>query len=506
MTEHKSKFTLSYTPIADIYNLDSSKEETKLPKCTVKGWVLHAREQQKMTFVHMYDGSSSIPFQLVLDGEKYPELVKTLSQDLHGGACIMATGQVVKSPAKGQKYEMLVEKGTIYGKIDDPTKYLPCGKRLPLETIRPIQHLRPKFRVYSAVYRIRSKLLELVHSFFQQHKFYQLDPNVVTTADCEGGGEVFKIVPAKKVELSEEDIKAGKTYSPETVFFGKEAFLTVSSQLQLEALCAGMSHVYTLNPSFRAEQSKTRRHLCSFTHLEWEIAFIDLKQLLDFSEDLVTYVFTKILEACPEEFQLLESSVSKGITDKLKSFIKQDFGRITYDEAVDIIQRDKAKILKKFKGEIKETDIPKWGDDIGSYCERYLCEEIYGRPLFVHSFPLSLKSFYMKPQKPYEVTLPDGSKCVRQTCDSCDLLIPGTGELIGSSIRQDDYKSLMEEVEKRKMDVIPLDWYLDLRKNGTFPHGGAGLGFDRLVAIVCFMEGNIRDAVPFPVAFGECFY
>lgn len=500
---YKNKFTQKHVSIEDIYKLDEEKVKNGL-KCQVMGWILRSRQQQNLTFVHMYDGSSSIPFQLVIDGEKYPELFKSISPDCHSGACISALGTIILSPAKGQKYEMVVEESSILGKIENPATYLPCIKRPPLETIRPYQHLRPKFQVYQAIYKIRSKLLTIIHDFFSQNKFYHLDPNVITTADCEGGGEVFKIIPAKKIVLESKEEE--KKYNPETIFFGKEAYLTVSSQLQLEALSAGLNKVYTLNPSFRAEQSKTRRHLCSFTHLEWEIAFIDLKDLMDFSEDLVSTVFHKILEQCPEELSLLDSSISKGIIDKLKSFIKEDFGRISYNEAIEIIQRDKKKILKKFKNEIKESEIPKWGDDLGSYCERYLCEDIYHKPLFVHSFPLSLKSFYMKPQKSYEVKLPDGTTIMRQTCDSCDLLIPGTGELIGSSIRQDDYKTLMEEVEKRKMDITPLQWYADLRKNGSFPHGGAGLGFDRLVTIVCFTEGNIRDAVPFPVSFGECYY
>lgn len=344
------------------------------------------------------------------------------------------------------------------------------------------------------IYRIRSKLLEIIQEFFSNHKFYHLDPNVITSTDCEGAGETFKITPTHQ-QIIEKDGK-----KEEQLFFGKDVYLTVSSQLQLEALCSGMAKVYTMNPSFRAERSKTSRHLCLFTHLEWEIAFIDLKDLMDFSEDLVSTIFNKILKECSDELFFLDNTISKGIINKLRGFVSGDFARITYTEAIDIIQRDKHKISNKFKKE--KFQIPNWGDDLGSYCERYICEDIFGKPTFVHGYPLKLKSFYMKPQQ----IIVNEQDINKQTCDSCDLLIPGTGELIGSSIRQDDYEQLMKEINSRNMDITPLQWYIDLRKNSSFPHGGAGLGFDRLVTICCFIDGNIRDSVPFPVAFGECEY
>jgi asparaginyl-tRNA synthetase len=277
-------------------------------------------------------------------------------------------------------------------------------------------------------------------------------------------------------------------------FFEKQAFLTVSSQLQLEALAAGLSRVYTLNPSFRAEKSKTKRHLACFTHLEWEIAFIDMNDLMNFSEGLIKYVIGKTLKDCITEYTELDKFVSKGIIEKLTSFINSEFQRISYDDALVLIHENKKQILKKFSKELTLKDIPNWGSDLGSYCERYISEDIYKKPTFVYNYPRELKSFYMKIN-------PDG-----KTVQGVDLLIPGLGELIGSSIREENYEKLCKEMESRGMDKSKLEWFVDLRRNSTFQHGGAGLGFDRLVNMCTLMDGNIRDVVPFPVAFQECDY
>ena len=490
------KYKQKYTSIQYIYDIlgdDYMIRSINKKMFTVMGWILRYRIQQGLIFIHMYDGSSITPLQLVIEEKINPETYNSVLSSINSGACIIGKGTIVVSPAKGQKCEMNVKECSIIGKVAEPSTYLPCIKRPHIETIRPFHHLRPKFHVYQIIYRVRSKLLQIIHEFFNRQHFYHLDPNVVTSADCEGAGETFKIVPT-----NQQDIVASEN-KEEQKFFGKDAYLTVSSHLQLEALCSGMAKVYTMNPSFRAEKSKTSRHLCSFTHLEWEIAFIDLKDLMDFSEDLVHDIFDRTLRECAEELNFLDNTISEGIVDKLNGFISSDFARVTYTEAIEIIHNNKHKILNKFKKE--KFQIPEWGDDLGSYCERFICEDIFGKPTFVHSYPLKLKSFYMKPQN-----IVGGQNINMQTCDSCDLLIPGTGELIGSSIRQDDYEQLMKEINSRNMDITPLQWYIDLRKNSSFPHGGAGLGFDRLVTICCFIDGNIRDSVPFPVAFGECEY
>jgi asparaginyl-tRNA synthetase len=277
-------------------------------------------------------------------------------------------------------------------------------------------------------------------------------------------------------------------------FFQKQAFLTVSSQLQLEALCAGLSRVYTLNPSFRAEKSKTKRHLGCFTHLEWEIAFIDINQLMDFSEALVKYVIGQTLKDCAKEYEELNKFISKGIIDKLTKVIEQPFERITYTKAIELIEEHKDQILKTYSKELEPKDIPVWGDDLGSYCEKYICDHIYGKPVQVYNYPKDLKSFYMKAND-------DG-----KTCQSVDVLFEKLGELIGSSIREDSYEKLIARMDEKSMDKSKLEWYLFLRKNSGSQTGGAGLGFDRLVNFCSLMDGNIRDVVPFPVSFEECEY
>lgn len=458
-------------------------------KHLVKGWVRSARKQAELTFVSIYDGSCIYVLQLIIKDQNNPDLA-----DISVGACISATGEIVKSPAKGQAIEMIVENYQILGKVMDKESYLPSIKNISLEKLRETQYLRPKFKSMQAIFMIRSKLMGFVHEFFHSKNIHHLDPNVVTTSDCEGAGEVFTIT---SLEIMNKNKKMEWKYD----FFGKQAFLTVSSQLQLEALCSGLGSVYTTNPSFRAEPSKTKRHLGCFTHLEWELAFIELEDLMDFSEELVTFCFKSVLERCAEEVAELDSFVSKGLEHKLRSFISSKFERISYDTAIQLIIDNGAEIMKTF---IELKELPKWGDDLGSYCERFICEKIFQKPTFVFNYPRDLKSFYMKQNPEYKID--EINNVVRNTVQGCDLLIPGLGELIGSSIREINYDTLTAEMHRRKMIIEPLLWYIDLRKNGTFPHGGAGLGFDRLVNVCTLMEGNIRDVVPFPVAYKECDY
>lgn len=521
----------SYTSICDLFKYKDITDSTESKKVLsdlfgtehiLKGWIRFVRKQSNLTFVQMHDGSHSSAIQLIFD-EKNSTILDKVKNQLYIGTTIQVKGTVVKSPASGQDLEVYVIDMDILGPIEDPSNYLPCQKKTTFEQLRKIQHLRPKFKSFGSIYRIRSKLLQLVHEYFHNRQFSLIDPNIVTTSDCEGGGEVFTItnllkdgekskVPTIKesIELTKGDVKNITTNDTDKIdfsqdFFSKQAFLTVSSQLQLEALCSGMGRVYTTNPSFRAEPSKTKRHLCCFTHIEWEMPFIDLKDLMDFSEDFVTYCFKGILKHCKHDLQELDSFVAKGLIAKLESFVKERFARVTYDEAIDILKKNEIDVLNKFKDE-GLTQLPKWGDDLGSYCERYLSEYVFKKPVFVHHYPKDLKSFYMKQEAPYTVTLDDGTVEHRQCVQSVDCLIPQLGELIGASIRESDYTTLVTEIKKRKMDLTPLQWYVDLRKDATFPHGGAGLGFDRLVSICTSQGGNIREAVPFPISYQECYY
>lgn len=490
---------------------------------TIMGWVREFRSQTENAFISLTDGSTSEALQVFASKTVVPDFDNL--ENIRG-ACIEVSGKVVKSPAKGQLIELVASNIKIIGEVQDKKSIL-MSKSINLETLRGYQHLRSRFRSYNYIYKIRSTLLKNIHEFFHANNFYNLDPNVITTSDCEGAGEVFTITSIdfnetrskiieqtkKLCDFIQDDSKEGfdekfkvlqKSKEQEILtdnifkddFFNKHAFLTVSSQLQLEALCAGLSRVYTLNPSFRAERSRTKRHLGCFTHLEGEIAFIDINDLMNFSESLIKFVIGKTLKDCDSEYKELDKFISKGIIDKLNGFVNCDFERITYTKAIQLIEENKKQILKKFNKEgMTIKDIPKWGDDLGTFCERFICEEIYKKPTFIYKYPKDLKSFYMKQSL-------DNDKCV----DAVDLLMNNLGELIGSSIREENYDKLVDAMNKRSMDKTKLDWYLELRKNSTFPHGGFGLGFDRLVNMCTLMDGNIRDVVPFPVAYQECDY
>jgi asparaginyl-tRNA synthetase len=514
------------------FELDAGDKETYLndykQETTISGWVREFRSQTENVFISLTDGSTHSSLQVFASKSVIPDFDNL--ENIRG-ACIQVSGHVVKSPAKGQLIELVASNIKIIGEVQDKKSIL-LAKKVNLETLRGFQHLRSRFRSYNYIYKIRSTLLKNIHEFFHLNNFYNLDPNVITTSDCEGAGEVFTITSLNiqdvktQTEIATEytvlnkhldawaghcitdvneekklyDALENKNILTDNVykkdFFEKQAFLTVSSQLQLEALCAGLSRVYTLNPSFRAEKSRTKRHLCSFTHLEWEIAFIDINDLMNFSQSLIKYVIGKTLTECAGEYAELDSFMSKGIIDKLTGFINCEFERITYTKAIELIELNKKSILKKFSKEgMGIKDIPAWGDDLGSFCERFICEEIYKKPTFIYDYPKDLKSFYMKQSE-------DDSRCV----NAVDLVLPYLGELIGSSIRENSYEKLVDAMEKRGMDKSKLEWYLELRRVGGCITGGAGLGFDRLVNVCTLMDGNIRDVVPFPVAYQECDY
>lgn len=496
MSSYAHCFDRKQTLIKSLFNLPFDNIINTIH--IVKGWIRSTRKQKDHIFLTLYDGSSADMLQ-VLPSDT---IDKDIIDDLKVGSCVSITGKIVESPAKWQKFEMISDDIIIIGKVQYISTYIPATKKISFETLRGVHHLRSKFRSFQSIFRIRSKLMFIMQRFFEEHGVFHLDPNIITTADCEGAGEMFSIstvLNSGKINDIPQVGVLSDTVDFEKDFFRKHAYLTVSSQLQLEALCAGLGSVYTTNKSFRSEKSKTNRHQAEFIHIEWELAFIELKDLMDFSEDLVTYSIRCLLKESADDLQILDSYVSKGLIAKLESFIIDKFARITYDEAIEIITEQKDKILEKFIGELSE--IPKWGDDVGSYCERYLTEDVFKKPTFVFDYPTELKSFYMKQNEPYEV---DG--VIRETVQGCDLLLPLLGELIGSSIRENDYSKLITEIDKRKMDKTPLEWYIELRKDGTFPHGGAGLGFDRFVSVVTSMGGNIRDAVPFPIAYEECPY
>jgi asparaginyl-tRNA synthetase len=564
-------FRRSYTTVAEIHRSSFEGKEV-----VVKGHIRASRVQAKakVTFIELYDGSCSKSLQLVLDHAKHAELWSRVSKDLMTSATIVGAGIVVKSPGVEQPYEIQLTRLEVVGKVVDATTFLPALKGVSLETWRKHADVRPHSRVIQAMYRIRSALMAATHDFFTKHELLRLDPNTITRADCEGAGECFSVTIFDKLATIPTIDKFDHTSVPNDVqpnAVGKEkdggkekereidwrrdffcgdgpARLTVSSQLQLEALCHGLGGVWTANPSYRAEPSKTTRHVASFTHIEYELPFVELPALMDFNEDYVRQCFISVLSGCRADLELLDKYVAKGLVNKLQSFVDQPFERITYDRAIELITMHGKAILDAANGLI--TELPTWGDDLGGVCERYLAEKVLKKPLFVYNYPKALKAFYMK-ANPISINLPTppanqadqkqtvgqtvgsqtvgsqivdsqpvggqmvGSQIVdsqtvggqmvwRQTVASCDLLIPYLGELIGSSVREDDFDKLTAEIKRRNMDPKPLEWYTNLRKNASVPSGGAGLGFDRLVVICTSMDhGHIKDAIPFPVAYQD---
>jgi asparaginyl-tRNA synthetase len=456
----------AYTDIKDIL---IEKAGTSL---VCAGWVRNTRSGGSVAFIELYDGSSAKTLQVITETPEFIEVVKGLSV----GASIKVKGTVVHHPIKAGVIELRLDEIQYVGSIKNPLTYILNAKKTSLESLRAHQELRVKSRSINAVMRIRAGLHMATHLFWNKLGFHHLNPNIITSGDCEGGGEVFTVTTLLGAGKVPANADGSIDYSKD--FFHGPAYLTVSSQLQLEMLCAGLGKVWASNKSFRAEKSKTTRHLAEFEHIEWESAWCDLTGLMDQSETYTMYCFNYVLEKHMEDLLELDKFISKGIIDRLKGFVSGPYARISYDAAIEILR------------EQFPDGAVKWGDDLGSECEMFLAETVFKKPLFVYNYPASLKSFYMKAND-------DG-----RTVQGCDLLIPCLGELIGSSVREHDYDKLMSVIKARKMDPSKLGPYLELRMNGSTPTAGAGLGFDRLVRICTGME-NIRDAVPFPISYQE---
>jgi asparaginyl-tRNA synthetase len=478
-----SVYKPSYTSIKEFNESLIDKGHTEHIVC---GWVRNTRFLPKVAFVTVFDGSSPKTLQCICENAEHVTQLKSLTT----GAAVSFRGTLAKPPpgTSTEQFEFRIQEIKHMGLIADPVSYLLSAKTLTLETLRDNQHLRAKTRSFNSFFRIRAGLSKATHDFFHSKGFHHLNPNIVTTSDCEGAGEVFSITNLFKHPPANYLASGSAAVDFTKDFFEKQAFLTVSSQLQLELLCAGLGKVWTSNKSFRAEHSKSNRHLAEFEHIEWEFAWVDLDDLMNFSEEYTRYCFNYVLKEFSDDICELDKFVSRGLVAKLKSFVSRPYARITYDEAVAMISEHGETIKSKYG----IAALPVWGDDLGSQCEKFIADVLIGSPVFVYNYPKELKSFYMKQNA-------DG-----RTVQACDLLIPGLGELIGSSVREESYDRLLEVMDTRCMDKSKLDWYLDTRKNGSFPHAGAGLGFDRLVSVCCLMEGNIRDVVPFPVSYQEC--
>lgn len=428
-------------------------------KITVTGWVRTKRDTGNFSFIEINDGSSLANLQVIADEtlNNYNTDVRPLST----GSSVLVTGELKDSPAKGQSVELQAEELEIVGGAD-AKDYPLQKKRHSFEFLREMSHLRPRTNALGAVGRVRSRLSYAVHNFFQERDFVQVHTPIITTSDCEGAGEMFQII-------------TGQEKSTDDHFFGRSAGLTVSGQLQAEVFALSLGDVYTFGPTFRAENSNTSRHLAEFWMLEPEMAFCDLKGNMKLAEEMLKYLLDDALRHCAEDMALFNKFIEKGLLDKLKLVIDKDFAHITYTEAIERLQKSK----KKF-------DYPvEWGLDMQSEHERYLTEEVFACPLTVTDYPASIKPFYMR--------VNDDQKTVA----AMDVLVPGIGEIIGGSQREERLDVLVDRMNGAGIDTEEYSWYLDLRRYGSVPHSGFGLGFERLIQFVTGMA-NIREVIAFP--------
>ena len=438
---------------------------------TIQGWVRTKRELKEFCFVEVNDGSCFANLQVVLNPDltDYNDILKQINT----GASIEVTGILVASPAKGQRIELKASSVHIYG-LADPEVYPLQKKRHSFEFLRDIAHLRAKTNTFGAVFRVRNACATAIHQFFQERGFLWIHTPIISASDCEGAGEMFNVTTLNlnKLPLTE---KNQIDYSKD--FFGKPAFLTVSGQLEAEIMAMAFGNVYTFGPTFRAENSNTSRHLAEFWMIEPEMAFCDLQGDMNLAESFLKYVFKYVLDHCQEDLQFFNERIDKSVLETAENIVNNQFERLTYTEAIALLE----KTDKKFEYAVK------WGLDLQSEHERYLAEEVFKKPVILTNYPVEIKAFYMR--------LDDDQK----TVSAMDILFPKIGEIIGGSQREERLDILEERIEKAGLNKQDYWWYLELRKYGTVPHAGFGLGFERLVQFITGM-GNIRDVIPFPRA------
>ena len=461
-----------------IKNLNSEDYKVTESKIKVSGWVLTARFQSKIGFISINDGSCFTPLQIVTEYTEKNKYSDTISR-IKKGISITVSGILIESPSKHQKYELKcnIDDITVYGNID-AEEYPMSKKKHSLEHVRKYPHLRIRTNTIGVISRIRSSCSFATHQFFQERDYTYVHTPLITTNDCEGAGETFcvtnllnnKIVPTNK----QGDIDFTKD------FFETKAYLTVSGQLHVESFALGLNKVYTFGPTFRAENSNTSRHLAEFWMIEPEICFINLDDLMTLAENYIKYCINYVLGKNKDDIEFIDKMISPDRLNLLKQTTQHQFKRISYTESISILSNDNKTDLY--------PDIV-WGDDLSSDHEKYLTSK-FG-PCIVYNYPTSIKSFYMKRNEDDKTVM------------AMDVLLPGIGEIIGGSIREDDHDKLLETIKNKKIDINTIQWYLDLRKFGTTPHGGFGLGFERLIMLITGIS-NIRDVIPFPRYPGHC--
>lgn len=440
-------------------------------KITIGGWVRSIRDSKAFGFIVLNDGTFFENLQVVYNDnmENFSEI-----SSLNVGAALVVRGELIETPNAKQPFEVQAEKIEIEG--SSTPDYPLQKKRHSFEYLRSITHLRPRTNTFQAVFRIRSLAAYAIHRFFQERGFVYVHTPIITGSDCEGAGEMFKVTA-----LDLDGIAKGVAPDYSKDFFGKRTSLTVSGQLNGETFAMAFKNIYTFGPTFRAENSNTTRHAAEFWMIEPEIAFADLEDDMMLAEGMLKYVINYVLDNAPYEMMFLNKFVDKGLIDRLKGVAEADFGRVTYTEAVKILEKHNDKFEYKVS----------WGCDLQTEHERYLTEEVFKRPVFVTDYPKDIKAFYMK--------LNDDGKTVA----AMDCLVPGIGEIIGGSQREDDYDKLSNRIRELGMDTEDYGFYLDLRKYGSARHAGFGLGFERCIMYLTGMQ-NIRDVLPFPRTVGNC--
>ena len=457
---------------------------------TVCGWVRTKRDSKNLVFIQVNDGSCFANIQLTFDrsnpqGADADNIENELKR-INTGTSVKAEGVIIPSPASGQAVEVTLMKLTVLGECN-PEEYPLQKNKMSMEYLRENAYLRARTNTFGAVFRVRNQMAFAVHSFFQERGFQYINAPEITCSDCEGAGEMFQVTTLSLEKIAELGVKAGqdgmkiedahKIVDYGKDFFGKKASLTVSGQLEAETLATALSRVYTFGPTFRAENSNTPRHLAEFWMIEPEMAFFDLEDDMDLQEDFVKYLLNWALTKCCDDLEFFDKRIQPGLIAQLESVVNSKFVRISYTDAIAELEKHADKF--EFK--------PYWGCDIATEHERYLTEQIFKCPVMVYNYPKEIKSFYMKLNE-------DG-----KTVKAVDVLVPGIGELNGGSEREEDYGKLLKAIRDRGMDESIYDWYLNLRKFGTVPHSGFGMGFERLIRYVTGME-NIRDVIPYPRA------
>ena len=437
----------------------------------VGGWVRSVRDSKTFGFIVLNDGSYFETLQIVYhdDMPNFAAISK-----LNVGSAIIVRGKLVATPEAKQPFEIQAAQIDVEG--TSTPDYPLQKKRHTMEYLRTMTHLRQRTNTFQAVFRVRSILAYAIHKFFQDRGFVYVHTPIITSSDCEGAGEMFQVTTLDLDRIAKE----GKVdYTKD--FFGKQTFMTVSGQLDVETFCMSFRNVYTFGPTFRAENSNTTRHAAEFWMIEPEIAFADLSDVMDIEEGMLKYIISYVLENAPEEMKFFDSFVEKGLIERLNGIINNDFARITYTDAVELLKKHNDKFENKVE----------WGCDLQTEHERYLTEKVYGKPVFVTDYPKEIKAFYMKQNE-------DG-----KTVAAVDCLVPGVGEIMGGSQREDDYDKLLARINELGLDPESYGFYLDLRRYGSVRHSGFGLGFERAVMYLTGMQ-NIRDVLPFPRTVGNC--